>query len=358
MVLTRKRTRQMAVILVGLGAALTACSSAGSSSSNSAAAALAGNNSASAGAVTGPSFTLKLEDYQSTTDPLTIALQNFAKQVKADTGGRISISVYPNGELVTETNAVSSIVSDSADIGVGGDDQFAALMPGVDVASEPGFVTTWTEAQQIQMSAAVRTLLTDQYTAHGLHFLGLIPDGFTYLITQKPINQPSDLKGVKVRVPGTATASVISTLGGTPVTLALGDVFEALEVHTINGAATTATSFDSFNLYQVAKYVNEIPLNMSWFHFAINQGVWNKMSASEQAVLATDSQEMAVTAGKGEEANASSAITSLKAAGATIVDPPALSSFSDALKSLQQTSIKSSIVGTQLAGLESTAMSG
>ena len=317
-----------------------------------------GGNSATSGAVTGPSFNLKLEDYQSTTDPLTIALQNFAKQVKTDTGGRISITVYPNGELVSETNAVSSIVSDSADIGVGGDDQFAALMPGIDVASQPGFVTSWDAAQQIQASTAVRAMLTTQYSAHGLHFLGLIPDGFTYLITQKPINQPSDLKGVKVRVPGKATASIISTLGGIPVTLALGDVFEALEVHTINGAATTATSFYSFNLYQVAKYVNEIPLNMSWFHFAINQGVWNKMSASEQAVLANDAQQMVVAAGKGEEANASTAISKLTSSGATIVNPAALSAFPDALKSLQQTAIKASSLGTQLAGLESSAMTG
>jgi TRAP-type C4-dicarboxylate transport system substrate-binding protein len=358
MMFTRNRSGQLAVGLVGLAVVLTACSSAGSSSSGSTSATSGGNSSASTTTVTGPSFTLKLEDYQSTTDPLTIALQQFAKQVKADTGGRISITVYPNGELVSETNAVSSLVSDSADIGIGGDDQFATLMPGIDVASEPGFVTTWDAAQKIQASAAVHSLLADQYSAHGLHFLGLIPDGFTYLITQKPINQPSDLKGVKVRVPGTATASVISALSGTPVTLPLGDVFEALEVHTINGAATTATSFDSFNLYQVAKYVNEIPLNMSWFHFAINKRVWDKMSANEQAVLARDSQEMAVNAGKGEEAGTSKAITILKADGATIVNPPALSAFSGALTSLQQAAIKATGTGTELAGLESTAMTG
>jgi hypothetical protein len=82
------------------------------------------------------------------------------------------------------------------------------------------------------------------------------------------------------------------------------------------------------------------------------------MSANEQAVLARDSQEMAVNAGKGEEAGTSKAITILKADGATIVNPPALSAFSGALTSLQQAAIKATGTGTELAGLESTAMTG
>jgi len=374
------RSWRIPVGLAGLAVAVTACSSSGSSTASSSASspaapapaatsaaapapsapASAAASSAPAGstAVSGPSIKLKLEDYQSTTDPLTIALQAYAKQVSTDTQGLISITVYPNSQLVTQTNDVSSLTSDAADIGIGGDDQFATLIPGVSIASQPGFVTSWDAAQKIQASPQVLSFLSDQYTAKGLHLFAVIPDGFSYLITQNAINTPADLKGVKVRVPGTASAGIISALGGTPVTLALGDVFEGLEVHTVNGALTTATSFDSFHLYQVAKYVDTIPLNMSWFHFAMNKGVWDKMSPSEQAVMTKDSQDMAVTAGKGEEANASKALADLKTAGATIVTPPDLTIFSDPLKSLQQTAINASATGKQLAALETTAMGG
>lgn len=318
----------------------------------------AGNSaggSSSASAVSGPSVTLTFEDYESTTNPITTSMDAFAKQVGQDTGGKVTIKVYPNAQLISETNAGSALTSDSVNMGFAGDDDFAELMPGVDVASAPGFITSWAEADKVSASAPVNAYLSKEFTTHRLHFLGLIPDGFSYVISKSPIADPAEMKGVKVRVPGTATAPDISALAGSPVTMALGDVFEGLEVNTISGALTTAPSFASEHLDQVAKYVDLIPINMAWYQLAMSAASWSQLSASEQAVVTKDAQSAVVAAGKLQQSDETTALSDLKSTGATIVEPTSVSAFTTLLNPLRSGDLDANATSKALGALEATA---
>jgi TRAP-type mannitol/chloroaromatic compound transport system substrate-binding protein len=71
---------------------------------------------------------------------------------------------------------------------------------------------------------------------------------------KKEIRSVADLKGLKMRIPGLG-GEVLSRAGGTPVTLAGGDIFTALETGNIDAAEFVGPYNDlAFGLYKAAKY--------------------------------------------------------------------------------------------------------
>jgi TRAP-type C4-dicarboxylate transport system substrate-binding protein len=313
--MNRKLCASVAVVCALTGA-LSACSSSSKKS----------GTAAGGGAGAGKSVTLKLATIHATTDPSVIGLNTFAASVSKLTNGTVKIKVYPNSELISQDKEVASIEGGAIPIGTDGDDSFNKVVPGVQTPSSPFLIKTWTQAKNVAESAAIQSQLDAAYAQHGLKFLGLLPAGFYELASTKPVGAPSDVKGVKVRVPGTATAGVVTALGGVPVVVALGDTYEALQLHTVNAVLSAAVNIKTESWYKAAKNVTVLQSSMGWQHLVINMSSWNKLSSSQQAAITTSVKTLVDQVSTAEEAAEQSALDAMKADGATIVpvsDPAA-----------------------------------
>ncbi len=106
---------------------------------------------------------------------------------------------------------------------------------------------------------------------------------------RKEMNTLEDFKGLKMRIPGLGGA-VITALGGSSVTLAGGEIFQALESGTIDATEWVGPWNDlAFGFYKVTKFYY-------WpgFHepgtvlsFGLNKGVWDSLSAGHQSLIET-----------------------------------------------------------------------
>jgi tripartite ATP-independent transporter DctP family solute receptor len=94
--------------------------------------------------------------------------------------------------------------------------------------------------------------------SQGLHGLAYYDSGSRSFYTlSKPIEKPADLKGLTLRVqPSTQAHEMISVLGASPMALAYGDVYAALQQGKIEGAENNPPSFYTSRHYEVAKHLS------------------------------------------------------------------------------------------------------
>lgn len=102
----------------------------------------------------------------------------------------------------------------------------------------------------------------------------------------KPIRTVADFKGVKMRASGRTQTSALRALGGSPLTLSMAEIEEALSRGTVD-AITTSKSFGAERgLSPMAKYISVWPITPIFPQIiAINIKAWDRLNPQQQAGL-------------------------------------------------------------------------
>jgi TRAP-type transport system periplasmic protein len=90
--------------------------------------------------------------------------------------------------------------------------------------------------------------------------------GKRQLIASKPVKKPSDMKGLKIRIPNIRISTeMISAMGGIPTPMPLAEAYPALMQGVINGAENPIPVLYGSKMYEGAKYLmrTEHQLNLS-----------------------------------------------------------------------------------------------
>jgi TRAP-type C4-dicarboxylate transport system substrate-binding protein len=109
----------------------------------------------------------------------------------------------------------------------------------------------------------------------------------------KPIKTLADFKGVKMRASGRTQTSALRDLGGSPLTLSMAEIEEALSRGTVD-AITTSKSFGAERgLSQMSKYVSIWPITPIFPQFIlINLKAWDKLDQRQKDGLLRASAQL------------------------------------------------------------------
>jgi TRAP-type C4-dicarboxylate transport system substrate-binding protein len=77
----------------------------------------------------------------------------------------------------------------------------------------------------------------------------------------------ADIKGKKVRAAGRSQSELVTALGGTPVTMAFGEVVPALQNKTVDCAITGTLSGNAAKWHEVTTHLLALPV--SWARSAM-----------------------------------------------------------------------------------------
>jgi TRAP-type transport system periplasmic protein len=124
----------------------------------------------------------------------------------------------------------------------------------------------------------------------GLHFLERGTDLHTpvnhCLITNKVTPNLASLKGQKIGCSSDLIQSFLLSVGGTPVQVANTDAYTALERGVVDGMVDPIQNHNTFQLFNVTKYIVEPSFFRSGVAIIINLGVWNSLSKDQQDAMA------------------------------------------------------------------------
>jgi TRAP-type mannitol/chloroaromatic compound transport system substrate-binding protein len=217
-------------------------------------------------------------------------VERFAKDVKTMSNGRLNIKVYAGGELVPPLETFDAVSQGTVQMGHGAAYYWAGKIPAAQ------FFTTVPFGMNAQgMNAWL-------YAGGGLKLwreiykpFNLVPFPMGNTGVQmggwfnKKINSVDDLKGLKMRIPGLG-GKVLAKAGGTPVLLAGGEIYTALERKTIDATEWVGPFHDErLGLYRAAKYY----YYPGWhepgtvLELTVNKKAWDSLPEDLQKIIGT-----------------------------------------------------------------------
>lgn len=216
----------------------------------------------------------------------SIALQEFADAVEEESDGRIQIRIFPNGQLGSETEVLEQLMAGVVDM-------TRVSAPGLATYNE-GYHTFGLPYIFDDNENYYNVMGSD---AMGEFFRSSEEDGFvtltyytsgarSFYTIDRPVRTPEDLKGLKFRVQDMKSQTdMMKALGGTPVAMAMGDVYTALQTGIIDGSENNETVLTTGKHGEICKYFSLDQHTMIPDVLVIGTEVWNKLSEEDQQIL-------------------------------------------------------------------------
>lgn len=116
--------------------------------------------------------------------------------------------------------------------------------------------------------------------------------GDRHTLTTKKVENPSDLKGLKVRVPGNEIQSIgFDTLGATSTGMDLGEVYQSLQTKAIDGAENPIATLYGRKLHEVAKYLLLDGHVKNFTTWVCSADFFNSLTKEQQDLLVSTGEE-------------------------------------------------------------------
>ncbi|TVP72507.1 MAG: C4-dicarboxylate ABC transporter substrate-binding protein [Rhodobacteraceae bacterium] len=220
--------------------------------------------------------------------PATYMYDRFAEFLAEESGGSMSLTKI-GPEVVSLTQVPDALQSELITVGNLLPLFFPADFQRTNVAGDMALLGRESHAMALAMTEFVVNCAPCQaeFANKGMVFLGAGASDVYLLITTSPVRTADDLQGLRLRSGGAPFSRWAEHFGATPVSIAVGDQFEAMNQGTIDGTMASIVDMLSFRLVDVARYVTEVPLGT--YHvtsnFTFSQPAWSGLSADERATV-------------------------------------------------------------------------
>jgi TRAP-type mannitol/chloroaromatic compound transport system, periplasmic component len=214
-------------------------------------------------------------------------IDDWVKEVNTMLGGRLTLELYPAKAIIPPFETLEAVQMGIIDADITSPAYFAGRDPAIPLLADLiGAYRNWFEAATWCEYGGGKELYQKMYDNFGAQFVGCPNAGIESVASKKPIYKIEDFKGVKMRAPtGTAT-SLLKEMGASPVNLAGGEVYNALEKGVVDAAdLSDYVANKSLGLHKVAKYALVDFHSMPVLSFTVNKAKWNAQPKDVQAIL-------------------------------------------------------------------------
>lgn len=215
--------------------------------------------------------------------------KNFAKLVGEMSGGRLQIKIFSAGELVPVPGVFDAVGKGNVECGCdwpgywGGRNTAFELLGTYPLGLDQYDYVNW------YFHYGGKELYNYIYGKYNMvYFMHSVSPMESGVRSRVPIKKLADYKGLKTRVSGKGPGYVMSKVGVAPVSMSGGEVYQALQLGTIDAAEFSIPAVDfAMGLQEVTKY-NAGPgwhQPASAFGIMVNKDAYNKLSADLKKAL-------------------------------------------------------------------------
>jgi len=247
-----------------------------------------------------PKYVLKFNHVLGQKEPYHLGFTNWAKAVEEKTKGGLKIEVFHSAQLGVEEDIIEQIRA-GANIGQNTDSaRMGNYVPGIAIMNGPYFAENLEEVAKLTKSPTVKGFLDDLANKYGLKILSFSwVQGYRHFFMNKPIRTPEDLKGLRVRTPPAPIwQESIRALGATPVALAFGEMYPALQSKVMDGVELVYNNIPAGRFYEVLKYVSETHHIMLVNFEAISAKWFNTLPPDYQKILVEECDKAGIETSK------------------------------------------------------------
>jgi TRAP-type mannitol/chloroaromatic compound transport system substrate-binding protein len=237
-------------------------------------------------------ITWKVQPHVGSAHPITIAFQEIAERVKAMSGGRFVLQVFPGGGVVPAFKEFDGIDAGSIQAGtvpaVLRLNYFAnkGIFCQRSGVKDPLGQYAWMvqgDGHELQQ----KMIDKKGFKVQLLKGVGFLEGPEIWLHSKKPVKSLADLKGMKIRTAGEA-GEILARLGPKTVVINSGEVYDAASRGVIDAAENGTPHVNytlSFQEVFPFVYTGTNRLAFTWGDIGVNKQAWEALPADLKAIF-------------------------------------------------------------------------
>ena len=183
------------------------------------------------------------------------AMVKMGEELYRISSGTMEIKIYPNQQLGSERECLELLQIGSLDITKVSTGVLENFSPNMKVLGLPYLFRDREHAFNVLDGPIGKQLLEETifFRIKGLAYYDA--GSRSFYTKSKAIRNPSDLKGLKIRVMESVTAmKMVESMGGSPTPISWGELYTSLQQEVVDGAENNPPSFFLSKQFEVCKY--------------------------------------------------------------------------------------------------------
>jgi TRAP-type C4-dicarboxylate transport system substrate-binding protein len=208
---------------------------------------------------------------------------SWAKEIEKRTGGKVKVTYYPGGALLKGPQIYDGILKGITDVGMSVFGYSRGVFPSMEAMDLPmGYPNG-------KAATAIINAFYDKFKPKELSkvkVMYLHAHGPGLLHSKKAVNTLEDVKGLKIRSYG-FNAKLVEALGGVPVAMGQGGVYEALQKGVVDATFSPMEVLKGWKQAEVIKFTTECYSvgYTAGMYVAMNLDKWNSLPPDVQKVI-------------------------------------------------------------------------
>jgi TRAP-type C4-dicarboxylate transport system substrate-binding protein len=249
------------------------------------------------------------------------------------------MQVFHSAQLGVEEDIIEQM-RQGANIGQNTDAaRLGTYVRGIAVMNGPYFAETLDEVAKLRESPTIKRFTEELDSQHGLRVVCFDwVQGMRHFYTNKPVRRPEDLAGLRIRTPPAPIwQESVRALGASPVAMAFGDMYPALQQKAIDGVELVHNNIPGRRFWEVLNHANETSHILLINFQVVGAQFFNRLPAELQTALVEECQKAGRETSEKILASEAQVRQTLRDRGMTLVTDVDLAAFRRAGERAYQT---------------------
>ena len=218
--------------------------------------------------------------------PTVEAVKYMGEILNEKTDGRMGIQVFHSSQLGEEKDTIQQTQFGVIDINRVNLAPMNNIVPETQVPALPFLFRSIDHMHKV-MDGEIGDEILAAFEPHDMIGLAYYDSGArSFYNSQRPINSPDDMKGMKIRVQQSDLfIAMMEALGANPTPMPFGEVYSSLQTGVIDGAENNFPSYYSTRHFEVAPHYSLTQHTMAPEVLVMSKKSWDKLSADDQQLI-------------------------------------------------------------------------
>lgn len=214
------------------------------------------------------------------------AAEYFKKLAEERTKGAVKVEVYPNSQLYKDKEEMEALSIGAVHMLAPSLAKFAPLGVKEFELFDLPYIFDGYDALHTITTGPVGKKLLDKLEVKGIRGLAYWDNGFKVMSANRPLKQPGDFRGLKMRIQSSKILDAqMRALGAIPQVMAFSEVYQALQTGVVDGTENPPSNLYTQKMFEVQKNVTVSNHGYLGYAVIVNKKFWDGLPADIRTAL-------------------------------------------------------------------------
>ena len=244
--------------------------------------------------------------------------QRFKELAEERTKGRVKVEIYPNSQLYKDKEELEALQLGAVQMLAPSVSKFGPLGVKEFEAFDLPYIFPDKAVLARVTEGPIGQGLFKKLEPKGIVGLAYWDNGFKVMTDNKPLRNPEDFKGHKMRIQSSKVLEAqMRALGAMPQVMAFSEVYQALQTGVVDGTENTPSNIYTQKTHEVQKYLTVSNHGYIGYAVIVNAKFWNGLPPDIRSTLEGAMRDATRYANAVSQQDNDNALAQIKASGKT-----------------------------------------